>query len=224
MTLVDRPGCNRRTDFLSLFAFLFGLFSPLKALGQLKLGLAIARDRVQTCTHHARLELRWFSIKHIRRLDAVLSNTNSPIEEAHKVTRLRCQYRSCRRDNTRPIPCCLACLVGQQLTVLLAHGNEELVDAHGRIDSDFAAEQSLDFMLLEMRSKVSNLGRHRTRAQGIFAAEALLTGIGGTIDVLLVAKALRRSVGGCSELLSGSKVYSHAYQNKIPASKPVNEP
>lgn len=43
-------------------------------------------------------------------------------------------------------PGCFAGVVGQHLAVLLAHSDKELVDRHGRVYGDFAAEQSFDIM------------------------------------------------------------------------------
>ena len=58
------------------------------------------------------LHVWWFSVKHIARLDAVLDDADCPVEDAHEV-----------RSG-------VTVLVGQNAAVLLAHGNEELVDAH----------------------------------------------------------------------------------------------
>jgi hypothetical protein len=44
--------------------------------------------------------------------------------------------------------CCFSRVIREHLSVLLANGNEKLVDRHGGIDGDFATEEGLHFMLL----------------------------------------------------------------------------
>lgn len=48
-------------------------------------------------------------------------------------------------------PSCLALVICEHLAVLLPDGDEELVDAHGRVDGDFSAEESFDVMFLWRR-------------------------------------------------------------------------
>jgi hypothetical protein len=50
----------------------------------------------------------------------------------------------------------LASLIRQQLAVLLAHGDEKLVDGHRRVYCDFAAEEILNVMLLCVRDRVAS--------------------------------------------------------------------
>jgi hypothetical protein len=46
------------------------------------------------------------------------------------------------------VPGGLASFIRQQLAVLLAHGNEKLINGHRRVNRDFAAEEVLDVVLL----------------------------------------------------------------------------
>lgn len=82
-------------------------------------------------THHSLLHLRRLSIKDIRRLDTIFHYPNRAVEEAHEMARR------------------LAGVVLQHLAVLLAHGDEELVDGHGGVDGDLAPEEGLDVVLLD---------------------------------------------------------------------------
>jgi hypothetical protein len=58
-----------------------------------------------------------------------------------------------RSGRTSSVPGGLASFIRQELTVLLAHGNEELVDGHRRINRDFAAEEVLNIVLLYWGSR-----------------------------------------------------------------------
>ena len=82
-------------------------------------------------THHALFHLRRLPVKHISGLDPILHNTNSAVEEPHEMTRG------------------LSSIIGEHLAVLLAHGYEELVDGHGGVDCDFAAEEGFDVMFFD---------------------------------------------------------------------------
>jgi hypothetical protein len=46
------------------------------------------------------------------------------------------------------MPGCVSLLIRKELAVLGAHGNQKLIDAHGCVDSDLAAEERLDVMFL----------------------------------------------------------------------------
>jgi hypothetical protein len=81
-------------------------------------------------TYDTALELWWFPIKYIARLDPILYHPDCAIEEAHKMTGR------------------LACFILQYLSVSLTHGDEELVYTHRRINSDFTTEKGLDIMFL----------------------------------------------------------------------------
>ena len=72
-------------------------------------------------TYHTRLQLRWSAVKRVRGFDTILHYSNGSVEEPHKLT------------------CRFSCIVGQHLAVLLPYSDQELVDGHGRVDSDFAA-------------------------------------------------------------------------------------
>ena len=76
-------------------------------------------------THHARLQLWWSPVKYVRGFDAVLHDANRSVKEAHKMA------------------CCFSSVIGEHLAVPLSHSDEELVDGHGRVDSDFAAKEGL---------------------------------------------------------------------------------
>jgi len=43
----------------------------------------------------------------------------------------------------------LACVVREHFTVLLANCDEELVDGHGSVDSNFSSKQGFYFMLFD---------------------------------------------------------------------------
>jgi hypothetical protein len=61
-----------------------------------------------------------------------------------------------RSGRTSSVPGGLASFIRQQLTVLLTHGNEELVDGHRRINRDFAAEEVLNIVLLCIGDRVAS--------------------------------------------------------------------
>lgn len=49
------------------------------------------------------------------------------------------------------VPSNLSRIVLQQLTILLPHRDKELINGHGRVDSDFPPKQRVDFMFLVER-------------------------------------------------------------------------
>jgi len=63
------------------------------------------------------------------------------------------------RGNRRTLssPGCFAGIIRQHLAVFLAHGDEELINGHGRVNCDFAAEEVLDVVLLCIRYRVSEV-------------------------------------------------------------------
>jgi len=62
------------------------------------------------------------------------------------------------RGNGRTLssPGCFAGIIRQHLAVFLAHGDEELINGHGRVNCDFAAEEVLDVVLLCIRYRVAS--------------------------------------------------------------------
>ena len=52
------------------------------------------------------------------------------------------------RSQDRRVPRGFPRFIGQKLAVLLSDSNEELVDAHRRVNGHFAAEKCFDIMLL----------------------------------------------------------------------------
>ena len=46
------------------------------------------------------------------------------------------------------VPSNFSRIILQQLAILLPHRNEELINGHGRVDSDFPPKQCVDFVFL----------------------------------------------------------------------------
>ena len=65
-------------------------------------------------------------------------------------TRRPCAWE--RKDS----PGCFASVIRQHLTIFLAHGDKELINGHGRVNCDFAAEEVLDVVLLCIRDRVAS--------------------------------------------------------------------
>ena len=84
----------------------------------------------------AALQVRRLAVEHVHRLDAVLHETNGAIEHAHEM-----------RGR-------LALLVRQHAVALLPHGNQELIDAHGRVDGHLASEEVLDLVLFDSARRI----------------------------------------------------------------------
>jgi len=82
-------------------------------------------------TYHSFFQFWRLSVKHIRGFDTILYYPYSPIKEAHKMTRG------------------FSCIVGQHFTVALTNGYEELVNRHGRVNSDFSTEKCFNVVLLD---------------------------------------------------------------------------
>jgi hypothetical protein len=81
-------------------------------------------------TYDTALELWWFPIKHITRLDTILYHPDGAIEETHEMARRLSRF------------------VLEHLSVSLTHGDEKLVDTHRRINGDFTTEKRLDIVFL----------------------------------------------------------------------------
>ena len=52
------------------------------------------------------------------------------------------------RSECSLIPCGLSSIVRQQLSILLSYSDQELVNRHRRVNSNFATKKGLDFVFL----------------------------------------------------------------------------
>lgn len=112
----------QRTNVLLLFLLLARFLALAKAL-----------DELDQCvdTYHFLLEIWWLSVKHIYRLDSVVNHTQRAVKETEQMARH------------------LASIRHHLLAIRLAHSNEELVQAHRRVDSHLASKECLDVKLLD---------------------------------------------------------------------------
>jgi hypothetical protein len=104
--------------------------------------------RRESSAHDTTLEVWRLSIEDICRLDAVLDDTDGAVEEAHEVAVMYAFSVGTLTESRESLPGSVARVVREELAILRAHGNQELIYAHGRVDGDLAAKQGLDVMFL----------------------------------------------------------------------------
>ena len=130
------------------------LVHELRVGNVLSLLLLLARllAAAKALLEHVLLEVRRLPVEHVRGLDAAVDHADRAVEEAEQVA----------RD--------LARLGHHLLPVRLAHRDEELVQAHGRVDRDLAPEERLDVRVLDRARRL--VGDDRSEAWGQHARAA----------------------------------------------------
>jgi hypothetical protein len=138
--------------FLRLGVVLGSLLTTFKSFRELSYGRQLemtgVRDHKEGETDDSSFQIRRFSVKHVHRFDAILHNSQRSIEQSHQVTMI--PVSGLKRLKERAYaPGSLSSVICEQLAILLTHGDEELVYAHGRVDGHFATEQSFDVVFLQ---------------------------------------------------------------------------
>jgi len=170
---------------LSLWPPLFPL-SPPPALSRLRRSHHRSPNVLTEAidTHHTDLKFWWLAIENVRGLDPIFDNSDSAIEGTHQMTRIgACSHQmgmlgNRLRENGRTPSAAgrLPRIIRLNLAVVLAHGTEELVKGHRRVNQGGGrGGRSRDHEATALQLSCSSHASHLPRASPIFFSVRAIT-------------------------------------------------